>query len=191
MSGRLRGSTSSRWARVATGVGSRPGSLKTSSKRSLTNSRIEGTVRKFVVRARTSPPLSLHEALRLVVDRDVGAAEAVDGLLGVADDEELAGLQAAAAPVFRRLPFRVLGQEERELRLEGVGVLELVHEDVVEAPLEVAAHRDRRWRRSRARRRRSWKSTTAAFAFASLVGFQEAPQLVAQGPVEVGVRGLV
>ena len=83
--------------------------------------------------------LSLH----LFVDGDVGAAEAVDALLGIADHEELAGGQTDVAPVpGRRLGLRVLGQQEGDLGLQRVGVLELVHEDEIEALLEVATDRD-------------------------------------------------
>ncbi len=89
------------------------------------------------------PTARFDEALHLLVDRDVGAAEAVDALLGVADDEELAGLRggrrASPWPWARLL---VLGQEEGDLGLQGVGVLELVDQDVVEALLEVAADRE-------------------------------------------------
>ena len=89
------------------------------------------------------PAVRLDEALHLLVDGDVGAAEAVDALLGVADHEELARGEADAAPVRGGgLGRGVLGQEEGDLGLQRVGVLELVHQDEVEALLEVAADRD-------------------------------------------------
>ena len=73
-------------------------------------------------------------ALDLVVHADVRAAEAVDGLFGVADDEELAGLEDRRAPVGGRgFPF---AEEEDDLGLQGVGVLELVDEQVAEARLQ-------------------------------------------------------
>ena len=81
----------------------------------------------------------LDQPLHLLVDRDVGAAEAVDALLGVADHEQLAGREADARPFGRGRRRGVFGQEERDLRLERVGVLELVHQDEVEPLLEVPA----------------------------------------------------
>ena len=74
---------------------------------------------------------------------DVGAPEPVDGLLGVADHEEFSGDDRCARPI-GGLPVggvvvRVAGEEEGNLRLDGIGVLELVDEDVGEAALEVAA----------------------------------------------------
>ena len=75
--------------------------------------------------------------LHLVVDRDVGAAEAVDRLLGIADHEQLAVHRAQPAP----LPdvFGVARQVKRELDLDRVGVLELVDQDRPEALAEVVA----------------------------------------------------
>ena len=131
---------------------------------------------------------SLDEALRLLVDRDVGAAEAVDRLLGVADDEELARLQAAAAPVGRGLPLRVLGQEERDLGLQRVGVLELVHQDEVEAPLEVAAHGDRGLQDVARAEEEVLEVHDRRVRLRLLVGGEEAPQPVAQRPGEVRAR---
>ncbi len=69
------------------------------------------------------------------VERHVGATEAVDGLLGVADQEELAGHGGCPRPCVLR---GILGREQEEdLGLERVGVLELVDEDALEAALEV------------------------------------------------------
>ena len=62
--------------------------------------------------------------------------------LGSPTTKSLPGFRRQPRQSSAGLPFRVLGQEERDLRLEGVGVLELVHEDEVEALLEVAAHRE-------------------------------------------------
>jgi hypothetical protein len=73
-----------------------------------------------------------------LISPHVGAAETIDGLLGIAHDEELARrghdvLPAADRRVRRR-------QQEHDLRLQRVGVLELVDEDVREAALEIGAH---------------------------------------------------
>ena len=81
----------------------------------------------------------LQLALHLPVHADVRPPEPVDRLLGVADDEQLARRRPNPAPV----PLgRVAGrQQQDDLRLQGVGVLELVDEDAGEAPLEVGADR--------------------------------------------------
>ena len=59
------------------------------------------------------------------VRADVGAAEPIDGLLRIADDEEPAG--------------HVVGQEQEDLRLNRIGVLKLVDEDPRELLLQVMA----------------------------------------------------
>ena len=167
--GAVRGRPRPGGRRGRSGVGSSSGSLKTSSKRSLTKARIEGTVRKLVVRAQDLPAARLDEALRLLVDRDVGAAEAVDGLLGVADDEELAGLRGGTPRQSGRglgLPGpRPGGTRSRPAAGRCPGTRPRGWSRSASgssgAPGAVAG------RTSRARRRRSWKSTTAAFAFAS------------------------
>jgi len=66
------------------------------------------------------------------------APEPIDRLLGIADDEQLARLRANRAPVaFRGV---VGGKQQEDLRLQRIGVLELVDEQVSEATLEVGAH---------------------------------------------------
>ena len=66
-------------------------------------------------------------AADVVVDLDVGATEAVDRLLRVADDEQLARHGPHGTPV--PLGGIVRGQQQQELGLERIGVLELVDED--------------------------------------------------------------
>ena len=78
-------------------------------------------------------------ALDLPVDADVGPPEPVDRLLGVADDEQLPRRRPDPAPV----PFRRIagGEQQEDLRLQRIGVLELVDEDAGEPALEVGADR--------------------------------------------------
>ena len=69
---------------------------------------------------------------------DVGAAEPVDRLLGVADDEQAPriDLDLVPAPVAR---VRVARREQRgEVALDGIGVLELVEQQVRVAGAEPA-----------------------------------------------------
>ena len=62
-----------------------------------------------------------------VVDGDVGAAEAIDRLLRVADDGQASRPRAKLEPVVARLV--VACDAERDVGLHRVGVLELVDED--------------------------------------------------------------
>jgi hypothetical protein len=87
---------------------------------------------------------------------DVGAAETVDRLFGVADDEQTAGERTQAPPrrwavrigearerVLRRLLGRVVGvggETHRDLELDGVGVLELVEENPLVTVVEDPSH---------------------------------------------------
>ena len=72
-----------------------------------------------------------------VVDGDVGAPEAVDRLLRVADDGQAARPRPQLEPVLARLV--VARDAERDVGLHRVGVLELVDEDDREAAAEVVA----------------------------------------------------
>ena len=63
---------------------------------------IAGTARKLVAQLDHGRAAAAQERLHLLVDADVGAAEAVDRLLRVADDEELARHRRHLAPVARR-----------------------------------------------------------------------------------------
>ena len=73
----------------------------------------------------------------LPVDPDVGAPEAIDRLLGVSDQEELAGPGRHLAPV--TLIGIARRQQQQDLGLQRIGVLELVDEDARVALLRVAA----------------------------------------------------
>ncbi len=76
--------------------------------------------------------------LDLFVEPDVRAAEPVDRLLRIADDEHLARDRARRTPVGR--VGIVERQQKEDFDLERIGVLELVDEDAAEACLELAAH---------------------------------------------------
>ena len=116
---------------------------KTSSKRSLTKVEDGRDGAEVGGEGQDLPTGGLDEALGLFVDGDVGAAEAVDATAWGRRRRRACRASAHTAPVRGRLAVGVLGEEEGDLDLEGVGVLELVHQEVVEAPLEVAAHGDR------------------------------------------------
>ena len=72
----------------------------------------------------------------MLVDADVGASEAVDGLFGVADDEQFAGRGLCCTPVVGVFDG---GEQQDEFGLERVGVLEFVDQQCFEAPAEVLA----------------------------------------------------
>ena len=83
----------------------------------------------------------LEHRARLSEGRDVRPPEAVYRLLGVADQEELPGLERDVRPgrggaggVFSG------GEQEDHLGLDRVRVLELVHQQELVAPPQVAAH---------------------------------------------------
>ena len=72
----------------------------------------------------------------LAVRLDVGAAEPVNRLLRVADNEQLARNRSDRAPVAL---LRVVGREQQEdLRLQRIGILKFVDEDVAEPRLKRA-----------------------------------------------------
>ena len=98
------------------------------------------------------------------IGRDVGAAEAVDRLLGIADQEQRARAKRECRPVGAiAVPRRLAAEAPEYLGLQRVGVLELVDEDVAEARGQ-SARRTSSWsrRRSRAENIRSSKSRSAA-----------------------------
>ncbi len=70
---------------------------------------------------------------RAVVRGHVRAAKAIDRLLGIPHDEELAGRQSRVEGAGGGRPGRILGQEENDLVLQGVGVLELVYQQEPQA----------------------------------------------------------
>ena len=74
------------------------------------------------------------EALRGLKDARLGATEAVDALLGVADDEKARPRTAAARPGIRRQPA------VQRMPLQGAGVLELVDQQVAHAGVEPFLH---------------------------------------------------
>ena len=77
----------------------------------------------------------LDAPAHFAIDGHVGAAEAVDRLLRIADQEEPAGQRPRLAPV--GLARIVGGEEQEDLRLQRIGVLELVDEDPLEALAEI------------------------------------------------------
>ena len=110
-------------------------STSTRSNTSFTQSITPFVERKFCLSCGASPASG---PWRMVVDRDVGPTEAVDRLLRIADH----GQRAPARPESEQVGAAVVAlQEERDLGLHGIGVLELVDEDDLEAVAEVVASR--------------------------------------------------
>ncbi len=79
-----------------------------------------------------------EEVLSGEVRRDVGAAEAVDRLFGVADDEQAAFWDFDVAPVLG-FCFGATRDPDGELDLDRVGVLELVQQEPLEALVQRCA----------------------------------------------------
>ena len=80
-----------------------------------------------------------------IVDIDVGAPETVDRLLRIADDEQRPWPERHRAPADVLGSYRrccgILGQPEHDFRLDGIGVLKLVNEDVTKLLLQRPANR--------------------------------------------------
>ena len=137
--------------RARTRVATRGSATISSRNTWLTNSITGRAVRKLRVRWRGAAP----NAERAREERgDVGAAEAVDRLLRVADDEQAPGIDRRARPTAGRAASRIARREQRgEVALDRVGVLELVEQQArvaraeaapdVPAVLGVAQHRAR------------------------------------------------
>src|SRR2546428_13222 len=66
---------------------------------------------------------------------DISATEREDRLLGIADDEQLAGMQEYVWPGLGQSVL-MLGQKEEDLVLNRIGVLKLIHEDGLEQALQ-------------------------------------------------------
>ena len=127
----------------------------------------------------------LEQLADLAVGLDVGAPEAVDRLLRIADDEQLAGNGRDPPPVaFRRI---VGGQQQQDLRLQRIGVLELVDEDVREARLERPA--DARMRREQIARAQQQidEIERAGALLQRLVSVDDAAELFVQQRREIAV----
>ena len=129
----------------------------------------------------------LDPAADLAIDGDVGAAEAVDRLLGIADDEEAAGLRLRLAPV--GLARIVGGEEQEDLGLQRIGVLELVDEDALEAALEALAHAPVVAHQVARDEQQIEKIERAVLRLHLAIALQRARELLLQERREVGVGG--
>ena len=90
-----------------------------------------GEVKQFGTR--TKEPL-----LYLLVERHVRAAETIDGLLGISDEEQLARHWTGCAPI--RHARIVCREQEQDLGLDGIGVLKFVDEEMREPILELPSY---------------------------------------------------
>ena len=102
----------------------------------------------LLVSSRSSAPAVLQVCADAAEQARVGAPEAVDRLLRIADHEQLAGRGRRLAPVALGGVGR--GEQQEDLGLQRVGVLELVDEDALVEPLQIGA-RARRGAAGRAR----------------------------------------
>ena len=82
----------------------------------------------------TGLQLSLHS----LVDSDVRAPEAIDGLLWVSNHEQLAGDRAHEGRIGHRGIVR--SQQQDDVDLKGVRVLKLINQDVAKATLQLRPH---------------------------------------------------
>ena len=80
----------------------------------------------------------LQRIANLPVEHQVGPAELVDRLLGIADQEQFPGLRPDLLPIrFGRI---VAAQQQQDLDLQRIGVLKFVDEQMAEALLQIAAN---------------------------------------------------
>src|SRR5207245_10059019 len=108
------------------------------------------------------------------VGTDVGAAETIDRLLRVADDEQLAG--------------HVVGEQQQDLGLDGIGVLELVDEDADELRLQMGANVGVRPDQIARLREQIGEVERAGGAFQRLIALGRAGRLLLPAVDEFGVR---
>src|SRR6266478_5604045 len=93
---------------------------------------------KAGVKVRAPRASRLEQVPDLLVRLDVGSAEAVNRLLRIADEKQLARHRPDAAPVaFSGIVGR---EQQQDLRLERIGVLKLVDEQMREARLKGLPH---------------------------------------------------
>ena len=125
-------------------------------------------------------------ALDALVQPDVGAPEAIDRLLRIAHQEELAGYGSDAAPV----PFGRIagGEQEQQLGLERIGVLELVDEEMAPARLQAAAHARVVAHQVACPQQQIDEVETAGATLQPLVVLDQRPQVVAQQRCQLGAR---
>ena len=113
------------------------------SKRSFTYSIIGGQERKLVAMESTPSAACARNAARAVhVGRNVGAAKAIDRLLGISHEEERARPERERRPVVRR-HCSAGGSPQRRQKISvcsGIGVLEFVDKNVAETRGQRPAH---------------------------------------------------
>ena len=105
-------------------------------------------------------PQTFDGSACLGVRADIGAAEPVDRLFRITNDEQGSRTQAHVLPSLGRLRA---GDPKENLGLKRIGILEFINEDVP-VPFALGAARTASWPRTRlpARSSRSSKSSTAA-----------------------------
>ena len=129
-----------------------------------------------------------EQVLHVVVEHDVGTPEAVDRLLRIPDNEELARSRPHPPPV---VLVRVVSREQQQdLRLERIRVLELVDEQVAVAPLQVGAHRGVRPQQVAGLDQQIVKVQLAESALRLFVALDRAGELVAEQRHQVRVGRL-
>ena len=126
-----------------------------------------------------------QQLVHISIHRHVGAAESVDRLFRIADDEEL------AANRLRVLPFgnRWIGgrQQHEDLGLQRIGVLKLVDKDALEALLKARSH-DRVVSDQISRLHEQIEEIErAGSALGRLVRVDAASKLLVKQPREIGV----
>ena len=124
-----------------------------------------------------------QQLLDALVEHHVGAPEAVDGLLGVTDDEQLARHHAHAVEIADG-GVRA-GEQQKYLGLQRIGVLKLIDEKMAEALLQVFAHVAVLHQHVARERQQVHEVQDAGLLFELLVGFNDRRQLLAKARREI------
>ena len=128
----------------------------------------------------------LHPPAHLAVDRNIGAPKAVDRLLRIADEKEPAGERPGVSPIL--LARIVGGKQQQNLRLQRVGILELVDEDPLEAFLEARTYLTVAAHEIPCEEQQIEKVERAVLGFHLLVSIECAAQLLLKESRKVGIR---
>ena len=130
---------------------------------------------------------SLEEVPYFLIGLDVGAAESVNRLLGIADEKQLARHRLHATPV--ALSRIVGGEQQKNFRLQRIGVLELVDEQMGEARLKGPSHLRMAGEQIAGAEQKIDKIECARPALELLIACERAAELFAQQRREVRVGG--
>ena len=138
----------------------------------------------------TNPNAALLECVaNFPIQHHIGAAELIDGLFGIAHDEQLARLGRNLQPI--RFVGIVGGKQQQDFSLQRIGVLKFIDEDVRETILQIAADIGFVTHQIAREQEQIYKIQFAGAAFQSIVMKDKIPHFTAQNGRQIGVGGLL